>query len=163
MTNLPHTAAATRKTARPVPAAGGTECRYCRQWEVGSDDDFCSFCGRSTLPLEIAPESLILISTLAPAKELVLRNESARLMRVSIAQRDGALFPAVVFEPSGILEIPAQSEARVRVTVNAAQLPQAFRERTIRYICVVNDDAAKQRTLSVTIRSGPRPSVLQPV
>jgi len=162
MTNLPHTAASS-KTPRPAPAAAGTECRYCRQWEVGSDDDFCSFCGRSTLPLEIAPESLILISTLAAAKELVLRNESARQMRVSITQRDGALFPAVTFEPSGIVEIPAQGEARVRVTVDAAQLPPALRERTIQYVCVVNDDAAKQRTLSVTVRSGPRPSVLQPV
>src|SRR5882672_2560222 len=104
MSNVSH-ATPTRKAARSSVAVAVTECRFCHQWEVGDDDSFCGFCGRSTLQLEIAPESLILISSLAPAKELVLRNESARPMHVSIVQRDGALFPAVVFEPSGTLEI----------------------------------------------------------
>jgi molecular chaperone DnaK (HSP70) len=163
MTNLPHTASASRTMPGSAPAGAATECRHCRQWEVGIDDGFCSFCGRSTLPLELAPEALILISKLAPAKEVVLRNESVRPMRVSIAQRDGEPFSALTFEPSGIVEIPGHGEVRLRVTVDAAQMPQRLRERTIQYVCVVDGDAAKQRTLSVTVRSGPRPSVLPPL
>jgi hypothetical protein len=139
------------------------ECRHCHQWEIADDDRWCAFCGRSTLPLEIAPESLILISKLAPEKELVVRNESARAMRVSIVQNGGALFPAVVFQPSGALELAAKGEARVRVGVDAGQLPPSFRERTIEYVCVVDGDAARQRPLRVVVRSGPRPSVLPPV
>jgi len=162
MSNVSH-ATPTRKAARTPPAVAVTECRYCHQWEVGDEDSFCSFCGRSTLQLEIAPESLILISKLAPAKELVLRNESTRTMRVSIVQHDGALFPAVVFEPSGTLEIAPRGETRVRVALDADQLPQPFRERAIAYVCVVDDDAAKRRPLSVIVRSGPRPSVLPPL
>jgi molecular chaperone DnaK (HSP70) len=159
MSNVPH-AATSRKTARTDPGAVATECRYCRQWEVGDDDHFCSFCGRSTLPLDVTPESIILISKLAPVKELVMRNEGARKMRVSVLQSDGALFPAVVFEPSAMLEIAPHSEARVRVTLDESQLPKAFRERTIAYVCIVNDDSARQRPISMIVRSGPRPSVL---
>jgi len=162
MSNVPHTSTASRKAAHPAPIASA-ECRHCHQWEIAADDSFCAFCGRSTLPLEIVPESLVLITKIAPEKELVVKNEGPRPMRVSIMQRDGALFPAVVFQPSGTLELPPQSEARVRVGIDASQLPPAFRERALDYVCVVDDDAAKQRPLRIAVRSGPRPNVLSPL
>ncbi len=84
-------------------------------------------------------------------------------MRVSIVQRDGALFPAVVFQPSGALEIAPQSQVIVRVSVDARQLPPTFRERVIDYVCLVDDDVAKQRPLRLSVRSGPQPTVLLPI
>ena len=158
--NATHANAAPRKVMRTAPV---TECRYCHQWELAGEDSYCGFCGRTTLPLDLAPESLILISKLAPDKELAVRNAGAQPMRVSIVQKDGALFPAVVFQPSGTLELAPRSEMRVRVAVDAEQLPPSFHERTVDYVCVVDDDIAKQRPLRVVVRAGPRPNVLSPL
>jgi len=158
-------AAAAQKAQPPGTASSpaAVECRYCHQWESSVDDGYCSFCGHLLLSLEVQPESLILISTLAPQKELVFRNSSPQSLRAVIVPRTGPKFSALVFEPAGTFDIPPDQEVRVRVGLDAAQLPADFQDRVLDYVCVVNDDSRKQFPLQITVRSGPRPKLLTPV
>ncbi len=137
------------------------ECRYCHQWEPGADDAYCSNCGRLLLLLELEPETLVLISTIAPAKELRLRNGSPRIMRVSIEPQEGAPVAGVLFEPGTALEIEPNAELRVRVSVDAQKLLSGS-QRVVEYVCIVDGDTRKQRVLSLDIRSGPMPKLLTP-
>ncbi len=134
--------------SRSVPTA---ECRFCRQWETAADDTYCSFCGSLLLLLDVAPESHILISTLAPAKPFTLRNGSGRPMHVTIAAK-GTPVPAVAFSPGPDVTIPAGGELQVLAGVDGALLPPGF-HRTLEYVCVVDGDERKRRT-STTCRRG---------
>lgn len=138
------------------------ECRYCHQWEPGADDAYCSFCGRLLLLLELDPESLVLISTIAPAKELRLRNESPRPVRVAIEPRHGAAIPGIVFEPASPIDIASGADVRVQVSVDSQMLPAGF-HRVVDYVCIVDGDRRKQRALAVDVRTGPAPKLLTPV
>jgi molecular chaperone DnaK len=135
------------------------ECRYCRQWEIGADDLYCSCCGRLQLLLEVDKQSIVLISTLAPQNELKLRNDSGRAMNVEIAPREGAPIPGVAFDPGPTLQIAAGTEVAVRVGVDAEKLPAGFR-RVVDYSFVVDGDPRKQRSIQFDVRSGPRPKLL---
>ncbi|MEO8382700.1 MAG: Hsp70 family protein [Acidobacteriota bacterium] len=135
------------------------ECRHCHQWEPNPDDTYCSGCGRLLLLLELDPPRVTLISTIAPSKELRLRNDSPRLMRVSIEPRDGVTVPGVIFDPGTALEIVPHAELRVRVTVDAQRLPPGF-QHVAEYVCIVDGDARKQRVLTLDVRSGPMPKLL---
>ncbi|HYC60685.1 MAG TPA: Hsp70 family protein [Thermoanaerobaculia bacterium] len=135
------------------------ECRYCHQWEPGRDDAYCSACGRLLLLLELEPESLVLISIIAPVKELRLRNESARGMHVDIEPRHRTPIPGIAFEQGTSLDIPANAELRVRVGVDAQKLPAGF-QRVVEYVCIVDGDSRKQRTFALDIRSGPAPKLI---
>lgn len=135
------------------------ECPSCRQWESAPDDTYCGFCGELQLLLGLDKSSLVLISTLAPEKELRLRNDSARAMHVDIRPCDEAPLPGVAMAPGPALEIAARSEAVVRVGVDADRLPPGFR-RVAEYLCVVDGDPRKHRRLQLDVRSGPRPAVL---
>jgi molecular chaperone DnaK len=137
------------------------ECRYCHQWEPSTEDAYCSGCGKQQLSLEIEPSSAVLISTIAPAKELRFRNEGARAMRVSVEPRDGVSVPGLLFEPSASFEIAPDAELRVRVSVDAQRLPAGF-QRVVEYVCIVDGDASRQRTLTLDVRSGPMPRLLTP-
>lgn len=136
-----------------------SECRYCHQWEPGADDAYCSGCGRLLLLLEVDPERAVLITTIAPAKELRFRNDSPRIMRVSIEPRDGSTVPGIVFEPGPSLEIAPNAELRVHVSVDTQKLPPGF-QRVLDYVCVVDDDRRRQRALTLDVRSGPTPKLL---
>jgi molecular chaperone DnaK (HSP70) len=138
-----------------------SECRFCHQWEPGADDAYCSFCGRLLLLLELEPATLVLISGIAPVKELRLRNGSPRPMRVSIEPCDGAPLSGVTFEPGSSNEIVPHGELRLRVRIDAQKLPPGF-QRLVEYVCVVDGDPRKQRELSLDIRSGPMPKLLTP-
>ncbi len=138
-----------------------TECRYCHQWEPGPDDAYCSFCGKLLLFLEIEPETLVLITSIAPSRELCLRNGGPRAIRVSIEPRAGSAIPGLMFDPGSGVEIAASSELRVRVTLDAQKLPAGF-QRVAEYICVVDGDTRKQRPLQIDLRSGPMPKLLTP-
>jgi molecular chaperone DnaK len=137
------------------------ECRYCHQWEPGADDAYCSFCGRLLLLLELEPESLVLISTIAPTKEVRLRNESPRAIQVAIEPRQGAAIRGIVFEPAPPVEIAAGAEVQVRVSVDAQKLPAGF-HRVVDYVCIVDGDRRKQRALALDVRTGPAPQLLTP-
>jgi molecular chaperone DnaK (HSP70) len=136
-----------------------TECRFCHQWEPSADDVFCSFCGRLLLQFAVEPERVVLISTLAPAKEIRLRNEGARAMRVSIAPFQGPTIPGVTFEPGRSAEIGPNRELCLSVRVDAAALPPGF-QRVVEYACVVDDDPRRRRILTLDVRSGPMPRLL---
>lgn len=152
------------RAARPpaAKAAGSAECRHCHQWETSADDAYCGFCGHLQLALEIQPEVLTLISTLAPARDLVFRNLGPQPVRVALLPRGGPAFPALVFEPAGIVDVAPDGEARVRVGLDDALLPADFQSGVLDYVCLVNDDRRKQLPLRITIRSGPRPKLLTP-
>jgi len=139
-----------------------SECRYCHQWEPGADDAYCSGCGCLLLLLEVDPERAVLITSIAPAKEIHFRNDSPRLMRVSIEPRDGAAVPGVVFEPGTSIEIAPNAELRVRVSVDVQKLPAGF-QRVLDYVCIVDNDRRRQRALTLDVRSGPTPKLLTPV
>jgi molecular chaperone DnaK len=141
-------------SARPL-----SECRFCHQWETADDDNYCSFCGGLLLLLELKPDSLVLISTIAPSKELKLFNGSGRTMQVTIRPRSGAPLPGVTFEPDDTLKIAAGGETRVRVTVDAQKLPAGF-HRVADYVCVVDGDDRKLRPFSLDVRSGPLPRIV---
>jgi molecular chaperone DnaK (HSP70) len=143
------------------PPAGGTpttECPICGQWEISADDGYCGFCGHLLLPLTVRPEALILISTLAPRQSLTLRNAGAQPLQVAIVPRPGESFPAVSFTPTAC-DIPPAQEARIRVDLDAAQLPVNFQTRELDFACRVHDDPRRQLPLRITVRSGPRPMV----
>lgn len=135
------------------------ECRSCRQWEPGPDDTYCGFCGELQLPLTIDKQSIVLISTLAPEKELRLRNDGDRAMRIEIRPRDGTPLPGLAFEPGPAFDVAPRSEIVVRVGLDADRLPPGFK-RVAEYICVVDGDPRKHRRLELDIRSGPRPKVV---
>ncbi len=137
------------------------ECRYCHQWEPSAGDAYCSGCGKQLLSLEVEPANAVLISTIAPAKELRFRNEGGRAMRVSIEPREGVSVPGLLFEPAASFEIAPDAEVRVRVSIDAQRLPAGF-QRVVEYVCVVDGDSSRQRTLSFDIRSGPMPRLLTP-
>jgi molecular chaperone DnaK len=137
------------------------ECRHCHQWEPASDDAYCSGCGRQLLSLEVEPSSVVLISTIAPAKELRFRNEGVRAIRVSIEPRDGVSVPGLLFEPGASFEIASNAEVRARVSVDGQRLPAGF-QRAVEYICIVDGDTRRQRTLTLDVRSGPMPRLLTP-
>ena len=152
------------RAARPpaTPASAAAECRHCHQWETSADDAYCGFCGHLLLSLEIQPETLTLISTLAPVRDLVFRNQGPQPVRVALLPRGGPAFPALVFEPAAIAEIPPDGEARVRVGLDDALLPTDFQSGVLDYVCLINDDRRKQLPLRIMVRSGPRPKVLTP-
>lgn len=137
------------------------ECRHCHQWEPASEDTYCSGCGDVLLSLDLDPSTAVLISTIAPAKELRFRNESSRRMRVSIEPRDGLNVPGLRFEPGPAFEIAASGETCVRASVDAQRLPAGF-QRVAEFHCIVDGDARKQRTLTLDVRSGPMPKLLTP-
>ena len=149
-----------RAARPPAPAAAAAECRHCHQWETSVDDAYCAFCGHMLLALEIQPEALTLISTLAPARDLVFRNVGPQPVRVALLPA-GPAFPALVFEPA-VFEVPPDGEARVRAGLDDAQLPADFQAGVLDYVCLVNDDRRKQLPLRITVRSGPRPKLLTP-
>lgn len=152
------------KPGAPPTSAGKTvECRHCHQWETAADDSYCSFCGYLLLSLEAQPESLILISTLAPQKSFTLRNGGAQPLQAVIVPRTGPKFPALIFEPPGNFSIPASSEVQVQVALDAEKLPADLQEKELDYICLVNNDFRKQLPLKIKVRSGPRPRLLTPV
>jgi molecular chaperone DnaK len=136
------------------------ECRYCHQWDTGADDGYCGFCGHLLLQLEVHPESLFLISALAPQKEITFRNASPQPLRAVIVPRLGPKFPALVFEPAGSFDIPPNEEVRIQVGLDEERMPADFQERALQYVCLVNDDPRKQFPLPITVRSGPRPKLL---
>lgn len=138
-----------------------SECRYCHQWEPNAEDAYCSGCGRLLLLLEVEPERAVLITTIAPAKELRFRNDSPRLMRVAIEPHDGVRMPGIVFDPGPAIEIAPNDELRVQVSVDAHQLPAGF-QRILDYVCIVDDDRRRQRALTLDVRSGPTPKLLTP-
>lgn len=137
------------------------ECRYCHQWETCPDDTYCGFCGRLQLLLEIDKESVVLISTLAPSREVTLRNDSARAMQVEIRPREEVAIPGMAFQPGPLIDIAANSVVAVRVGVDADKLPPGF-HRVVDYVCVVDGDQRKQRPIRFDVRSGPRPRLLTP-
>lgn len=141
-----------------MTTAGAQECRSCHQWEPAPDDLYCGFCGELQLLLDLDKSSMILISTLAPEKELRLRNDSARPMRIEIRPRDGAPLPGVAIDPGPVFEVAARSEIAVSIGVDAERLPAGFR-RVAEYVCVVDGDPRKHRRLQLDVRSGPRPKV----
>lgn len=134
------------------------ECRSCQQWEPAPDDTYCGFCGELQLPLHVDKSSVVLISTLAPEKELRLRNDGERTMRVEIRPREGAPLPGLALDPGPAFDIAAHSEAVVRVGVDADRLPPGFR-RVAEYLCIVDGDPRKHRRIEIDVRSGPRPRV----
>jgi len=138
-----------------------SECRHCHQWEPAAGDTYCGGCGHVLLSLEIDPPSAVLISTIAPVKELRFRNESGRPVRVSIEPRDGCNVPGLRFEPGSAIEVAANGETRVRATLDAQRLPAGF-QRVAEFRCIVDGDARKQRTLTLDVRSGPMPKLLTP-
>jgi molecular chaperone DnaK len=138
-----------------------SECRHCHQWEPATDDAYCSGCGQLLLSFDVEPATAVLISTIAPTKELRFSNESARSIRVSIEPRDGIAVPGLLFEPSAAFEIAPNAELRVRVSVDAQRLPAGF-QRAVDYICIVDGDTRRKRTLALDIRSGPIPKLLTP-
>jgi len=152
------------RSGKSMAPSGNTpaECPHCRQWEVSVDDAHCGFCGHLLLALEVQPESLILISTLAPRRDLAFRNLGPQPLRVMILPRVGPAFPALVLEPAGMFDVPPNGEARVGVSLDDAQLPADFREGVLDYVCLVNDDRRKQLPLRINVRSGPRPKLLTP-
>jgi len=162
MTTVPAPQTTPRRKAAgaTAPAASLMECRYCHQWESAVDDMYCAFCGRLLLMVEIEPESLMLISSLAPRREIVIRNTGATTTQLSIVPRDGSGFSALRFEPAS-LSVPPNGEARVAVILDAGLLPDDFRERAIDYVCV--DSAGRERALSITVRSAPRPKLITPL
>ncbi len=107
------------------------------------------------------PDALILITTIAPAKELRLRNGGPRAVRVSIEPRDAATVSGLIFEPGTVFEIAPGAEQRVRVSLDAEQFPPGL-QRTVDYLCIVDGDARKQRLLHLDLRSGPLPKLLTP-
>jgi len=135
-------------------------CRHCGMWEPGPDDVHCSFCGRLQLCLELEPETLVLITSIAPSRELCLHNSGPRKIRVSIEPRSSAA-PRLRFDPAAAVEIPANEEIRVRVSLDAQTLP-AGAQRVAEYLCVVDGDHRKQRSLRIDLRSGPMPKLLTP-
>lgn len=135
------------------------ECRFCQQWQPAADDTFCSFCGRLQLLLEVGPESLVLISTIAPAKELMVSNDSTRAMSVTIAPRNGVPPPGLTFEPDSTFVVPAAGKVSVHVSVDAQKLPAGF-QRVVEYACTVDGDVRKQRGFKLDVRSGPAPQLL---
>lgn len=137
------------------------ECRSCQQWEPAADDTYCGFCGALQLPLELDQKSIVLISTLAPEREVRLRNESGRTMRVEIRPRDGAAVPGLAMDPGPVVDIAAQSEIGVRFGIDADRLPPGFR-RVAEYLCIVDGDPLRHRQLDIDVRSGPRPKALTP-
>ncbi|MEA2343135.1 MAG: molecular chaperone DnaK [Thermoanaerobaculia bacterium] len=139
-------------------AAVAAECRYCHQWEAAADDTYCGFCGSLLLLLEVEPPSQVLISTIAPVKELTLFNDGPRPMSVSIRSRNGAAVPGVVFEPE-VMQIPPAGSVRVRVGVDDKKLPPGF-HRVVEFVAVVDDDPRKQRPFKLDVRSGPSPKLL---
>lgn len=151
------------KPGPPTTPGKTVECRHCHQWETAADDGYCSFCGHLLLSLEVQPESLILISTLAPQKDLIFRNAGAQALQGVIVPRTGPKFPALVFEPPSTFDIPANGEVRIRVGLDAEKLPADLQEKELDYICLVNNDPRKQFPLKITVRSGPRPKLLTPV
>ncbi|PYQ27543.1 MAG: hypothetical protein DMF56_19370 [Acidobacteria bacterium] len=143
-------------------AAALAECRFCRQWEVASDDLYCSFCGSLLLPLEILFEAKPLITTISPTREITLRNDSSRPMQLSLRARSGgALAAGVTFDPGTDLEVAAKSEVLVHATADAAKLPPGV-DGLVEYVCVVDRDERKQRTFTLEVRSGPSPKLLTP-
>ncbi|HEY0373094.1 MAG TPA: Hsp70 family protein [Thermoanaerobaculia bacterium] len=144
-----------------MSAIAVAECRACHQWEPAPEDLYCSFCGELQLALELDKSAIVLISTLAAEKELRLRNDGPRAMRVEIRPRDGAPLPGIVFAPGPVVDIAAHSEVTVRFGVDAERLPAGFR-RVAEYACIVDGDPRKQRRFELDVRSGPRPKVLQP-
>lgn len=137
------------------------ECRYCEQWEPAGDDAFCSGCGALLLPLEIEPSSAVLISAIAPSKDLRFRNDSARKLQVSIVPRGGVAVPGLSIDPAASFAIPPNGELKVRVSVEEERLPAGYR-RVVEYICIVDGDERKQRTVTLDVRSGPMPKLLTP-
>ena len=131
------------------------ECRFCHQWESAADDTYCSSCGRLLLLLDLQPEEVYLISAIAPAKELVLHNGSSRAMQVTIRPSARAALPGLTFEPDNA-SVPAGGETRIRIAVDAQQLPPGF-QRAADYLCVVDGDDRKQRRFRIDVRSGPMP------
>lgn len=161
MSNAPPAPAQKTPKKEPARAPGApVECRFCNQWEVAADDGYCGFCGRLLLSLEAHPESLILISVLAPHKEITFQNTGPQPLRAVIVPREGPRFAALSFEPAGTFDIPPHQEVRVHAALNAEEMPADFRERVFEYVCLVNDDPRKQLSLPVTVRSGPRPKLL---
>ncbi len=142
-----------------VPAEKVVDCRHCHQWEPAVADDYCGFCGHPLLALEVHPESLILISTLAPKKEFSFRNAGPQALQAVIVPR-GQKFQALVFEPEGTFDLAPDQEITVRVELDADQLPTDFRDQVLDYVCLINNDPRKQFPLPITVRSGPRPKVL---
>lgn len=145
-----------------APAGKAVECRHCHQWETAVDDGYCGFCGHLLLALEVQPESLILISTLAPQKDLTFRNAGPQPLQAVIVPRTGPKFPALIFDPPGTFTIPSNNDVRVRVGLDVEKLPADLQERELDYVCLVNNDLRKQFPLKITVRSGPRPKVLSP-
>jgi molecular chaperone DnaK (HSP70) len=131
-------------------------CRQCGQWPISDDDAYCGACGRLLLPLEIVPDSLVLISAIAPAKELTLRNVGPRPLSVSMAPRGGAPLPGIVFDPGTSLQVPSNESVTVRIGIDAQNLPIGF-HRVADYVCTVDGDSRKQRTFQLDVRSGPSP------
>lgn len=140
---------------------GRSECRHCHQWEPGPDDAYCSACGHLLLLLEVEPDSLVLITGIAPAKELRLRNGGPHDVRVSIEPRDGSAVSGLIFEPGTTFRIGAGGELRVRVSLDAEQFSPAL-QRTVDYAFIVDGDSRKQRLLHLDLRSGPLPRLLTP-
>jgi molecular chaperone DnaK (HSP70) len=134
--------------------AAVAECRGCHQWENAPDDTYCSQCGRLLLLLDVDPDPVVLISTIAPVKELTLRNDGLHPIQVAIGPR-GAAVPGLLFQPE-TLQVAANGTATVRVHVDAQRLPAGF-HRVADYVCVVDGDARKQRMFAVDVRSGPVP------
>lgn len=134
-------------------------CRACRQWSPAADDTYCGFCGELQLLLDVDHRSLVLISTIAPEKQLLFRNQSAQSMRIEIRPRDGEPIPGVAVQPGPVFQLEPQSELAVRVGVDAERLPPRFR-RVAEYLCIVDGDPRKHRVLELDVRSGPRPAVL---
>lgn len=137
--------------------AGAAECRFCRRWEPAPDDAFCSACGSLLLLLEVSPPSLVLISHIAPAKELTLRNDSNRPMQVSIGPRSTPV-PGLTLSPV-TLQVPANGSAQVSVAISTQALPPGF-QRVADYVCVVDGNPRQQRAFKLDIRSGPSPKLL---
>lgn len=138
-----------------------SDCRHCRQWEPAAGDAYCSGCGHVLLALEIEPVTAVLISTIAPSKELRFRNESAQAMNVAIEAPDGLLIPGLFFEPGTSFQVAPNGETRVRVSVDAQRLPAGF-QRSVEFVCRVDGDTRRQRTLVLDVRSGPMPKLLTP-
>jgi len=142
-------------------AAATAECRFCHQWESADGDTYCSFCGSLLLLLDVTPDSHVLISTLAPAKVLTLRNGSNHAMQVTIVANGGAANPAVSFSPAPAVTVPANGEVQVTAAVNGSLLSPGF-HRTLEYAFVVDGEERKRRPFRLEIRSGPMPKLLTP-
>lgn len=162
MTPAKQTAAQRDPGRTSIPLDGAAECVYCHQWVTSNDDGYCSFCGHLLLPLEIQPDNLILISGLAPQKELTFRNASQQKLEAIILPRAGPPFPALVIEPGGTFDLPPDLEVKVRVRLDAERLGADFQERQLDYVCLVNNDQRKQFPLRFTIRRGPQPKLFAP-